>query len=79
MCTGMIAFVRGVIAASIASGSMFRVRSSMSAKTGVARSNSRELAEATKLNGEVMTSSPGPTRRSAGRCRPAVPLEHAAA
>ena len=38
VCTGRIAFVRGVIAASTAAGSRFRVRGSMSAKTGVAPS-----------------------------------------
>ena len=35
-CTGMIARVRGVIAASIRAGSMLYVRGSMSTKTGVA-------------------------------------------
>ena len=35
-CTGMIAFVRGVIRAATSSGSRFSVTGSMSAKTGVA-------------------------------------------
>ena len=37
-CTGTIARVRGVIAASTAAGSMLNVTGSMSAKTGVAPS-----------------------------------------
>ncbi len=80
MCTGITAFVRGVMAASIASGSMLKVRSSTSAKTGVPRSNSTELAEATKEIGVVITSSPGPISAiRTARCRPAVPLDTAAA
>jgi hypothetical protein len=35
-CTGMIAFVRGVMAASILLGSMVQVAGSTSTKTGVA-------------------------------------------
>ena len=38
MSTATIAFVRGVIAASTAAGSMFSVRASTSANTGVAPS-----------------------------------------
>ena len=61
MCTGTIARVRGVIAASTAAGSRLKVAASMSANTGRARSNSTTLAEATNENGEVMTSSPAST------------------
>ena len=52
----------------------------MSQKTGTASSNRRQLAEATKLNGLVTTSSPAfqPRLRTA-RCRAAVPLDTAAA
>ena len=80
MCTGRIAFVRSVTAASAASGSRLSVTGSMSANTGRAPSYSAALAEATNENGLVITSSPRftPTARSA-RCRPAVPLETALA
>src|SRR5919201_1854585 len=80
MCTGSSAAVRDVTAAAAAAGSMFSVTGSMSANTGRARSYSTALAEATKLNGLVTTSSPSPTptARSA-RCNPAVPLETALA
>jgi len=37
---------------------MFRVRGSMSTKTGVALSNKMQLLEAMKLKGVVITSSP---------------------
>src|SRR5690348_6076396 len=80
MCTGMIAFVRGVIASSRAAGSRLNVRSSISANTGFARSNRITLAEATNEKLEVITSSPGPTpSRCRATCRPAVPLEQAIA
>src|SRR5438067_7654335 len=80
MCTGMIAFVRGVIASSTAAGSTLKVRSSISANTGFARSNRITLAEATNEKLDVITSSPGPMpRRWSATCRPAVPLEHAMA
>src|SRR6476646_8228970 len=80
MCTGMIARVRGVIAASTASGSRLKVRSSISANTGLARWNSTTLAEAMNENDEVITSSPGPIPSCAIQaCRPAVPLEQATA
>ena len=46
MSTARIAFVRSVTAASTAAGSMFSVRGSMSAKTGVAPSYMAQLAEA---------------------------------
>src|SRR5262245_61461802 len=80
MCTGMIAFVRGVIAASTAAGSTLNVRSSISANTGFARSNRITLADATNEKLDVITSSPGPTpRRCRATCSPAVPLEQATA
>src|SRR6185437_1405390 len=80
MCTGMIAFVRGVIAASTAAGSTLKVRSSISANTGFARSNRITLAEATNEKLDVITSSPGPMpRRCSATCSPAVPLEQAMA
>jgi len=42
--------------------------------------NSRQFEEATKLNGDVMTSSPGPKPRArTAMCRAAVPLETATA
>ena len=58
--TGMIALVRGVIAASISSGSMLQVSGSTSTNTGVAPSSTIISAVATNVNGVVMTSSPGP-------------------
>ena len=59
--------MRGVIAASTASGSTFSVSSSISAKTGVARSCRITLAEAMNEKLDVTTSSPGsrPRRLSA--------------
>ncbi len=60
MSTIRIAFVRGVIAASTAAGSMLNVSGSTSAKTGVAPVKSTALAEATNENDDVTTSSPGP-------------------
>jgi hypothetical protein len=56
------------------------VRASTSAKTGVAPSRRKQLADATNENGDVIASSPGPSpamRHS--RCRPAVPDDTAAA
>ena len=80
MSTATTAFVRSVIAASSAAGSMFSVRGSTSAKTGVAPSKMKQFAEETNESGEVITSSPGPSpAMCASRCRPAVPLETAAA
>ena len=72
--------MRPVMAAAAASGSRLSVTGSMSAKTGLARSKTIALAEATNENGLVTTSSPSstPTARSA-RCRPAVPEETALA
>ena len=80
MWTGRSALVRGVIAAATASTSTLSVRGSMSTKTGCARSYRIALADATKENGEVMTSSPSatPTARSA-RCSAAVPEDTAEA
>ena len=72
--TGKSARVRGVTASSIRSGSTFRLHRSMSTNTGRAPAWTIALAGATKLNGEVITSSPGPTPApSSARCRPAVP------
>ena len=72
--------MRGVMAASTASGSTLNVCSSMSANTGVACWNRITLADATNENDEVTTSSPGPTpSRARLACRPAVPLEQATA
>ena len=80
MSTATIAFVRSVMAASTAAGSRFSVRGSTSAKTGVAPSKMKQLAEETNESGEVIASSPGPSLAiRARRCRPAVPLETAAA
>ena len=61
MCTGRIAFVFGVIAASAAAGSRFSVTGSISANTGVAPQYRIALAEATNENGLVITSSSGST------------------
>src|SRR5438132_11346509 len=80
MSTATIAFVRGVIAASTAAGSRFSVAGSTSANTGVAPSKMKQFAEETNETGDVITSSPSPSRaRCASRCSPAVPLETAAA
>ena len=71
----MIALVRGVIAASICEASMLQVSGSMSTNTGLAPSSTIISAVAAKVNGVVMTSSPGfdaqaPSARSAApRCR----------
>ena len=63
-CTGRMAFVRGVMAAWMARGSILSVVGSMSTNTGVARSKRMQLADATKLKGVVITSSPGPMPRA---------------
>ena len=60
MSTATMAFVRGVIAASTAAGSMFSVDGSTSAKTGNAPSRMKQFADATNDSGDVITSSPGP-------------------
>ena len=59
-CTGMIAAVRGVIAASVAAGSIVRRSGSMSANTGLAPVITMASALKAADNGAVMTSSPGP-------------------
>src|SRR5450755_1854298 len=61
ICTGRIARVRGVIAATIFSASILWLRGSISANTGVAPTSMMTLAVATHEFGVVMTSSPGPT------------------
>ena len=57
--TGMMARVRGVMRASISVESMLQVSGSMSANTGVPPSNTIASAVAAKVNGVVITSSPG--------------------
>ena len=59
-CTGMIAFVCGVIAASIFDGSMHFVSGSQSTNTAVAPAIQIASAVAKNVFGCVMTSSPGP-------------------
>src|SRR6185437_11646174 len=58
-CTGRIARVRAVMAASIAAGSMFWVAASTSASTGLKPAWMIALTEAQKVIGVVMTSEPG--------------------
>src|ERR1700722_16499011 len=60
ICTGMMARVRGVMAAAIRSMSMLWLRGSMSANTGVAPTSMMTFAVATQEFGVVITSSPGP-------------------
>ena len=60
-CTGMIAFVRGVIAFVTSQGSMLPVLSSQSAKTGVAPAIERPSALKVAVCGGISTSSPAPT------------------
>ncbi len=55
----MMARVRGVIAASIAVASILQVSGSISTNTGFAPSRTITSAVAAKVNGVVMTSSPG--------------------
>ena len=75
MCTGMIALVRSVMAASIFEGSMQYVRGSISTNTGIAFWWRAHEADARNVNAEVITSSPGPTPTAArAMCRAAVPL-----
>ena len=74
-CTGMIAFVRGVIARAAASGLRLPVAGSTSAKTGVAPHCQTELAVAMNESDGTMTSSPGPTPRAySARCSAVVQL-----
>jgi hypothetical protein len=71
----MIAFVRGVIAASIAPTSMVKVFGSMSTSTGVAPAYWIAATVATKVKGTVMTSSPGPMpAASNAMCSALVPV-----
>ena len=57
-CTGMIALVRGVIAAAACAGSMLNVAGSMSTSTGVAPTRTTAPAVAKNENVVVTTSSP---------------------
>ena len=59
-CTGMIALVRGVIAASTWSRSRLRLSSSTSTNTGRAPTRITTLALAAKVMAGTITSSPGP-------------------
>ena len=69
----MSAAVRGVIAASTASGSKLPVWGSTSAKTGRAPACTIALAVAQNVIGVVTTSSPAPIpAASSDRCRAAV-------
>ena len=71
----MIAFVRGVIAASILAGSIMRNSGSTSTSTGRAPAYSIAAIVATKVNGTVITSSPAPTpAASSERWSALVPL-----
>ena len=60
-CTGRMARVRGVMAASRRAGSMVQVRGSTSTNTGVAPTALIASAVAMKVLGTVITSSPSPT------------------
>ena len=72
-CTGMIAFVFGVIFVSTSCGEIFIVIGSISAKTGLAPAWIMALMVAQKVSGVVITSSPGPTpAANMLRCKAAV-------
>src|SRR6516165_4045642 len=72
-CTGMIARVRLVMAASACSRSILRESSPTSTNTGRAPTRTITFAVATKLSAGVMTSSPGPMpQASSAISRPAV-------
>ncbi len=58
-CTGTIAFVFGVMAFSMATGSILNVLGSTSTKTGFSLSNAMTSVVAIKVNDGVITSSPG--------------------
>ncbi len=75
-CTGMIALVRGVIAASTAVGSIVKVlRVDVDEHRRRARCSRSPTTVATNVNGTVMTSSPGPTpAASSARCSALVPV-----
>ena len=63
--------------ASMQAGSMFQVASSISANTGLAPTYRAQLAEAAKVIGVVMSSSPGPRPIAiTAMWRAAVSLEH---
>ena len=73
-CTGMMAAVCGVTAASTASGSTQKYLASMSAKTGRAPVSATALAVAANVNDGTITSSPAPMpAASRPRCSPLVP------
>ena len=74
----MMAFVRGVTAASMSAGSMQAVSRSTSTSTGLAPVNTITLAVTTIVKSGMMTSSPGPMpSTSSAMCRPVVPFEQA--
>src|ERR687892_802311 len=80
MSTGSRPAVRSPTAARAAAGSSSSVSGSTSQNTGVAPSYRRQFADATKLSGEVTTSSPGPQPNAlTPRCSAAVPLDTATA
>ena len=71
---GSIAFVRGVITDSIKSGLRLNVVGSISMNTGRAPVNSMLFADAMKVKGEVITSSPFPIpAANRATCNAAVP------
>ncbi len=73
-CTGMMAFVRVVMAGRICRTSTLYVARSMSTNTGVAPASSTTLAVAGKVKSGRITSSPGPMPRARRvRCNAAVP------
>src|SRR5437867_2013084 len=73
--TGMIAFVRGVIAAATAAASMFIVRSSTSTRMGRAFAYRIASTVAKNVNETVMTSSPAETPHARiASCSASVPL-----
>src|SRR5918994_1727626 len=76
--TGMIAFVRSVMASAVRAGAMLRSESRTSTKTGVAPQWTITFAVAGQVIGLVITSSPGPTPSATSeRCSAAVPEETA--
>ena len=76
--TGMMPRVRGVIRGAMVSGVMFWLSASTSAKTGTPPASSTQAAEATKLRGVTITSSPG-CRSSARRAASSVTVPFAMA
>ena len=71
----MMALVRGVNAAAMASGSMFNVSGCTSQNTGLAPVWTITLAVDANVMGVVITSSPAPTpSATSARCRAAVQL-----